>query len=162
MQDILGEPPYSQERRISDALYKKLRSRTPTQKIQNMVNEGVPFPIKDPALPGREVKRFEADHIVPMNNIVRMEGFEKLTFEQQLEVLNNPENFAGLSRAANSSRQHKSYSEWTHYKKGTSEEIKVDETFRQEMIKKEKELEKILQKQIDDLVEKNSKDNKGA
>ena len=70
---------------------------------------------------------------------VRMEGFEKLTFEQQLEVLNNPENFAGLSRAANGSRQHKSYSEWTHYKKGTSEEIKVDEAFRQEMIEKEKE-----------------------
>ena len=110
-----------------------------------MINEGVPFPIKDPALPRRKVESFEADHIVPMNNIVRMEGFEKLTFEQQLEVLNNPKNFAGLSRAANSSRQHKSYSEWTHYKKGTPEEIKVDETFRQEMIKKEKELEKILQ-----------------
>ena len=136
---------------------KKLGSRTPTQEIRDMVNEGVPFAIEDPALPGREVKRFEADHIVPMNNIVRMEGFEKLTFEQQLEVLNNPENFAGLSREANRSRQHKSYSEWTHYKKGTSEEIKVDEAFRQEMIEKEKELEKILQKQIDDLVEKNNK-----
>ena len=162
MQDILGEPPYSQERRISDALYKKLRSRTPTQEIRDMVNEGVPFAIEDPALPGREVKRFEADHIVPMNNIVRMEGFEKLTFKQQLEVLNNPKNFIGLSEAANKSKKEKSYSEWTHYKKGTPEEIKVDETFRQEMIKKEKELEKILQKQIDDLVEKNSKDNKGA
>ena len=109
-----------------------------------MINEGVPFAIEDPALPRRKVKQFEADHIVPMNNIVRMEGFEKLTFEQQLEVLNNPKNFAGLSRAANRSRQYKSYSEWTHYKKGTPEEIKVDETFRQEMI--EKELEKILQK----------------
>ena len=127
-----------------------------------MVNEGVPFAIEDPALPGRKVESFEADHIVPMNNIVRMEGFEKLTFKQQLEVLNNPKNFIGLSEAANKSKKEKSYSEWTHYKKGTPEEIKVDETFRQEMIKKEKELEKILQKQIDDLVEKNSKDNKGA
>ena len=144
MQDILGEPPYSQERRISDALYKKLRKKTPSPSIRKMVNEGVPFAIEDPALPGRKVESFEADHIVPMNNIVRMEGFEKLTFEQQLEVLNNPKNFAGLSRAANRSRQYKSYSEWTHYKKGTPEEIKVDETFRQEMI--EKELEKILQK----------------
>ena len=157
MQDILGEPPYSQERRISDALYKKLRKKTPSPSIRKMVNEGVDFPAKDPALPGIEVESFEADHIVPMNNIVRMEGFEKLTFEQQLEVLNNPKNFAGLGRAANGSRQHKSYSEWTHYKKGTSEEIKVDEAFRQEMIEKEKELEKILQKQIDDLVEKNNK-----
>ena len=162
MQDILGEPPYSQERRISDALYKKLRKKTPSPSIRKMVNEGVDFPAKDPALPGIEVEEFQADHIVPMNKIVRMDGFEKLKFKQQLEVLNNPENFAGLSRAANGSRQHKSYSEWTHYKKGTPEEIKVDETFRQEMIKKEKELEKILQKQIDDLVEKNNKDNKGA
>lgn len=46
-----------------------------------------------------------------------MEGFEKLTYKQQLEVLNNPDNFIGMSEAANKSKGSKSFSEWTHYKK---------------------------------------------
>ncbi|TXR79942.1 hypothetical protein DN396_17265 [Bacillus sp. BF9-10] len=85
-----------------------------------------------------------------MKNIEKMENLDKLTKEQQLKVLNNEENFLGLSEAAN-----KSYSDWTIYKK---EKIEVDPKFREEMIKKEKELEMKLQKQIDDFVEGNKKD----
>ena len=54
--------------------------------------------MNDPALPGKTItKPLQADHIVSMDKITRMEGFDKLTFEQQLEILNNPENFVGLS-----------------------------------------------------------------
>ncbi|PNS49370.1 hypothetical protein C2L81_14145 [Bacillus anthracis] len=90
-----------------------------------------------------------------MKNIAKMENFDKLTKEQQLKVLNNEENFLGLSEAANKSKGSKSYSDWTSYKK---EKIEVDPKFREEMIKKEKELEMKLQKQIDAFVEGNKKD----
>jgi hypothetical protein len=62
-----------------------------------MVNEEKIAPFPDEALPGFTVtKRLEADHIVPMDRITQMEGFDKLTFEQQLSVLNNTDNFIGL------------------------------------------------------------------
>ncbi|MGG0289490.1 hypothetical protein ABEY30_13840 [Bacillus pacificus] len=58
--------------------------------------------------------------------------------------------FTGLSKSANTSKQSKSYEEWTHYKKGTPDEIEVSPDFRSKIITREKQLERILQKQIDD------------
>lgn len=89
-----------------------------------------------------------------------MDGFGKLTKEQKLTVLNNPENFIGLSKSANTSKQAKSYEEWTHYKKDKTGEIEVNPDFRSKMIKKEKEVERKLQKQIDDFNERNNRNNK--
>ena len=40
-----------------------------------------------------------------------MEGFEKLTLKQKLDVLNYEENFIGLSKTANTSKGSNSYSE---------------------------------------------------
>jgi glutamate synthase domain-containing protein 3 len=77
-----------------------------------------------------------------------MEGFDKLTKEQQKMVLNYEENFKALSESANKSKGSKSYEEWTIYQK---ENIKVSPEFREEMMKKEKEVERKLQKLIDDL-----------
>lgn len=125
------------------------------------MNEDVQLPFEDPVLPGKTVtSRLEPDHIVSVDKISRMEGLDKLTEKQQLEVLNNEENFIGLSRAANGSKQDKSFEEWTHYKKGKEGEIEVDPEFREEMMKKEKEIERNLQKQIDDFIEQNKKNNK--
>lgn len=127
------------ERKIDDELYEKLRKKTPNSKIRKMVNKGVKLPMKDPVLPGKMItKPLQADHIVSMDRITRMEGFEKLTFEQQVEILNMEENFVGISEAANKSKGPKSYKEWEYYKPGTSEEIRVNEDFRKEMIEKEK------------------------
>ncbi|MDA1845564.1 hypothetical protein PDK16_27065 [Bacillus cereus] len=154
----IGTPPRYGERRISKELYDELRDGTPTAKLREKVNEGIEDKIgtPDPALPGKYITdRLQADHIVSMKNIANMENFDKLTEEQQLKVLNNEENFLGLSEAANKSKGSKSYSDWTIYKK---EKIEVDPKFREEMIKKEKELEMKLQKQIDDFVEGNKKD----
>jgi hypothetical protein len=119
-----------------------------------MVNEGRIAPFPDEALPGFTVTgRLEADHIVSMDRITRMEGFDKLTFDQQLSVLNNPDNFIGLSRSANASKGSKTFSEWTiHKKSGTP----VNPAFRERMIQVEKNLEIQLQREIDDLVKANS------
>jgi len=137
------------ERRITDELYDDLRENTPTQEIRDMVNEGVQLPMPDPALPGLEItKNLHADHIVPMDKITRMEGFETLTREQQLSVLNNPDNFTGLSESANTSKGSKTYQEWTRHK---SKGIDVDPAFRNEMMQREIQVERQLQQQIDNL-----------
>ncbi|MBX0352743.1 hypothetical protein [Bacillus toyonensis] len=148
-----GIPPRYGERKITDEEYEALRKKTPTAKIRKQVNKGHNKKIEteDQALPGKTfIGSLEADHIVSMDRIASMEGFGNLTEKQQLEVLNNPENFTGLSKSANTSKQSKSYEEWTHYKKGTPDEIEVSPDFRSKMITREKQLERILQKQIDD------------
>ncbi len=122
-EDGTGKPRYG-ERRISDELYDELRDLTPTKEIRDLVNKDKTFSMDDPALPGKQItNKLHADHIVPMDKISRMEGFEKLTKQQQLEVLNNPDNFIGLSESANTSKGAKSFEEWTTYKK---ENIQVD------------------------------------
>ncbi|EMI9087797.1 hypothetical protein COD05_26690 [Bacillus cereus] len=148
-----GIPPRYGERKITDEEYEALRKKTPTAKIRKQVNKGHNKKIEteDQALPGKTfIGSLEADHIVSMDRIASMEGFGNLTEKQQLEVLNNPENFTGLSKSANTSKQSKSYGEWTHYKKGTPDEIEVSPDFRSKMFTREKQLERILQKQIDD------------
>ncbi|SME72281.1 hypothetical protein BACERE00198_03986 [Bacillus cereus] len=147
-----GIPPRYGERKITDEEYEALRKKT-TAKIRKQVNKGHNKKIEteDQALPGKTfIGSLEADHIVSMDRIANMDGFGNLTEKQQLEVLNNPENFTGLSKSANTSKQSKSYEEWTHYKKRTPDEIEVSPDFRSKMITREKQLERILQKQIDD------------
>ena len=146
------EPRFG-ERKISQEEYKVLRSETPTEEIRDMVNDGVTLPMNDPVIPGNEItKRLEADHIVSMDRITRMDGFEKLTIEQQLEVLNYEDNFVGLSKSANASKGAKTYEDWTLYKKTG---VPIDPAFRAEMMMKEKKLERLLQGMIDNFVKYN-------
>ncbi|MGO4531469.1 hypothetical protein AB4Z30_20515 [Paenibacillus sp. 2TAF8] len=156
-----GTPPRYGERQISQEEYDMLRDQTPTQTLRDKVNEGhdKKTVTRDEVLPGKTFKgALEADHIVSMDRISKMDGFGKLSYAQKLEVLNNPDNFIGLSKSANTSKQSKSFEEWTHYKKGKKGEIEVNSEFREKMMVKEKELERKLQKQIDDF---NSINNKG-
>jgi len=140
-------------RKISDALYKKLRKHTPSHELQEMARKELPIGSDDPLLTGLKVdKPAHADHIVPVDKITRMDGFDKLSEAQQLEVLNNPKNFMASSVSANTSRQSKSFAEWEYYKPGTPEQIKVNEVLRQQLMKKEKILEGELQQQIDDFL----------
>lgn len=146
------EPRFG-ERKISQEEYKGLRSETPTDEIRDMVNDGLTLPMNDPVIPGNEItKRLEADHIVSMDRITRMDGFEKLTIEQQLEVLNYEDNFVGLSKSANASKGAKTYEDWTLYKKTG---VPIDPAFRAEMMMKEKKLERLLQGMIDNFVKYN-------
>ena len=87
-----------------------------------------------------------------MDRIAKMEGFDKLTREQQLEILNYEDNFVGLSKSANASKGSKTYEEWTTYVK---EGITINPEFREKMIAREKELEGIIQHMIDSYVKGN-------
>ncbi len=143
-------PRYADEPRISKELYDKLRGKTPSVKIKKDINKDIDSFIgtRDEALGLEITEKLEADHIVPMKKITCMEGFDTLSFDDQLRILNNPENFIGLTKTANTSKGSKSYSEWVLYQK---ENISVNAEFKARMIQEEKRLEGILQKQIDDL-----------
>lgn len=146
--DIVSSGARYGDRRISDDLYKELRGETPTPQLRDKVNEGISLPMRDPAIPGKEVtSRLEADHIVSMDKIAKMEGFEKLTREEQIALLNYEDNFTGLSKSANSSKGSKSFEEWIMYKK---EGIPIDSVYRERMIRIEKELEVRIQQIIDE------------
>lgn len=148
------------ERRISQELYDELRGKTPSREIRDRVNRDehgnplVPPPYPDPVLPGMTVEgALHADHIVSMDTIARMEGFERLTTEQKLSILNDERNFVGLSESANTSKGPKSFAEWTEHKaSGTP----VDPEFRARMMREEARLRRILQERIDELVALNN------
>ncbi|WP_444924590.1 polymorphic toxin-type HINT domain-containing protein [Microbulbifer sp. DLAB2-AF] len=143
------------DRRISNELYEELRKKTPTQELKDQVNVGKIPPYPDEALPGFTVlKKLEADHIVPMARIAKMEGFDKLSKEQQLSILNFPDNFIGSSRSANASRGDKTYSEWWGHKDSNTP---VNPAFKAKMIPIETNLERVIQKKIDDF--KNGSDS---
>jgi len=140
-------------REITQDEYDELRSATPSKQIRAKVNKGVSLPMADPALPGLQItKNLHADHIVPMDEITRMNGFGQLTKEQRLAVLNNEKNFQGLSETANTSKGSKTFEEWTEYKK---QRIQVDPVFRQQMIDKANELRTTLQDQINGFLNSN-------
>lgn len=75
-----------------------------------------------------------------------MEGFEKLTLKQKLDVLNYEENFIGLSKTANTSKCSNSYSEWI---RNVKENILISADFKSAMISMERKLEAVLQNLID-------------
>ena len=135
---------------VSPETYARLRSKTPSSAIQKKVNEDVVLPMDDPALPGLTItKPLHADHIVSMKNITDMDGFAQLSAENQLKVLNNPDNFIGLSETANTSKGSKSYADWLEYKKGG---VKVDPAFRERMMQEEIRMQQELQNQIHQLL----------
>ena len=67
-----------------------------------------PGPKFDPVY-GTHEPLLEADHIVSMKEITQMPGFDKLSFAQQVEVLNLRDNFLGLGKAANPERSQPIY-----------------------------------------------------
>lgn len=109
---------------------------------------------KDPIIYERD--NIQTEHIVPFDDIVRMEGFDKLTREQQLEVLREAENLMPLSRTANASRQSTHYSEWTHVADGKHGGATVPPLYRHQMANLQDVLQDRLQYIIDDMVEAGS------
>ncbi|MGG0293633.1 T7SS effector LXG polymorphic toxin [Bacillus pacificus] len=126
---------------VSKEEYKYLRKRTPNDRVRKNVNTDVPK--VDPVY-GYEVEKLEADHIVSMKEITDMEGFDLLPREQQIEVLNMDENFVGLGKPTNASKNAKDWSTWPgHPKYG-----EVPENIRLEMLEREAMARESLKKSI--------------
>ena len=75
-------------RKIDDELYERLRRKTPSSSIRKAVNKGVVLPMNDFALSGLKITTpLQADRIVSMDKISRMEGFDKLSFKDTSEEI---------------------------------------------------------------------------
>jgi hypothetical protein len=98
----------------SGELAEHFRPMTPTPEIRDMVQgeyeRGIERP--DPAQPDYRPTVFEADHIIPLREIVDLPGFRDLTHDQMLAIVNLEENFWGLGRRTNASKGSKLLPEW--------------------------------------------------
>lgn len=89
--------------------YRRLRGRTPSPEIRRMVNP--PGPKLDPIY-GHAVARLDADHIVPVKEIISMPGFAALPDDRKVAILNLSKNFLGVSREVNASRGERRWAEY--------------------------------------------------
>lgn len=128
--------------------YAALRRRTPSQQIRDMVNEDANLFGRDPVLPDLKLdgNRLEADHILSMKNITEMDGFQQLSKDEQLYLLNHPDNFMGLSKAANASKGALDWEDFTSHK---STGAPVDPKLQKTMIRESNELRVRFQGMID-------------
>lgn len=99
---------------------------------------------------GYEVDKFEADHIVSMKEVTEMDGFNRLTREQQIEILNLKDNFVGLGKSSNASKGAHSWADW----KGHSKMGEVPVNVRMEMLEKEKQAREALKVAIEERLKK--------
>ena len=92
----------------------------------------------------------EADHIVPMKEIVDMPGFSQLSGEQQIEVLNLKDNFIGLGKSTNASKGDKNQTDW----QGHSKLGEVPSNVRIKMLELECSAREALMKAIEERLKK--------
>ncbi|MCT4477572.1 T7SS effector LXG polymorphic toxin [Peribacillus frigoritolerans] len=141
---VSGESvPKGKVKGITKGEYKNLRKKTPSNEIRKMVNPDGPK--VDPVY-GYEVDKFEADHIVSMKEITEIEGFSRLTREQQIEILNLKDNFVGLGKSSNASKGAHSWADW----KGHSKMGEVPVNVRMEMLEKEEQAREALKVAIEE------------
>ncbi len=126
---------------ITKSEYSSLRKKTPNNEIRKMVNPKGPK--VDPVY-GYETNVLEADHIVPMKEIVNMPGFSQLSESQKIEILNLKNNFIGLGKSTNTSKGAKSWADWV----GHSKLGEVPSDVRSNMLKLENSARIALQKAI--------------
>lgn len=128
---------------ITPEHYDYLRKRTPNSTIRKKFSGA-----KKDAVYGVDIVGTpEPDHIVSVNEISQMEGFSRLTPEQQVEILNMEGNFMALDKRINSSKQDMTFSEW----KGHPEFGEIDPAKRQALLAKETEARAAIQKRIGEL-----------
>ncbi|MEW6432867.1 MAG: hypothetical protein AB1730_15285 [Myxococcota bacterium] len=96
---------------VDDQLHARLRGATPSKKVRDdlLARHTVDEVYGEPPAAG---EKLSADHIVSVKEITNMEGFNKLTYRQQLEVLNFPENFMAMHKSVNSSKGARSWTTW--------------------------------------------------
>jgi hypothetical protein len=86
-----------------------------------------------------------ADHIFPKKLVKQLPGFDKLTKEQQAQVLNNMDNFRGLPKPMNSSKGSKT--DWRTFR-----DQPLDPTYADDLARLQKEIRGDLQKMINDFL----------
>jgi len=128
------------KRVITDADYVRLRGKTPTRAIKESVNR---VQEKVCWICGEDAEILEADHIVPMYEIARIDGFQDLKERDQIEILNTRENFVGICKPCNASKQHLPWGVWRGHR-----HRRMEPDFRMVMELKTRELTPKLLKMV--------------
>jgi hypothetical protein len=133
--------------------WENIRRGTPTDGHRARAQRELPIGAPDPAFPGQKITQpAQPDHIIPVDYIRKMPGFAALGEPAQMIVLNMEDNFVALSAKANQSKGGRTFSEWLSSKSGLAKE--VDQAFGEAMIAREKELFKLIQQKIDELLKR--------
>lgn len=103
---------------------KQLRKRTPRARHRRQVNKAFPRICK---ACGDSKRRLAADHIFPLDEIVKIPGFACLTYKEQKEVINNDKNFVGLCKSCNSSKCAKL---WKDFKQNKAKGVTISKRVR--------------------------------
>lgn len=92
-------------------LYDILRPASPSFKSRNFTRRES---LGLDAVTGRAPRstKLEVDHVVPLNDIMRMPGFKELRPDRQLEIVNDVKNLRTIDGLANSSRGDRSWHDW--------------------------------------------------
>jgi hypothetical protein len=136
---------------IPGVLLQLLRNSSPSKEVRDkIINQWIAEQGGrqiDPVY-GIEVDKLVADHIVPFNTIIKMEGFNRLSWDNQMKVLNYEENFIAVGLRINAARRNTSWAEW----RGHPDFGSVPEAFKSKMIQRETELIPVLQQLIQTLL----------
>jgi hypothetical protein len=126
LRDMAASPRFARELRAAEDLEKKL--------VEQLYREGRPlYEIMRAASPSYRSRAavikeagprdavtglaartgaLDVDHVVPLNDIVRMPGFDKLRPDRQLEIVNDVKNLRAVDALANRSRGDRSWHDW--------------------------------------------------
>lgn len=105
-------PLIKQLYREGQPLHKILRKNSPSFAARAKVIREAYGRDAATGLPPRSGRGLAVDHVVPLNEIVRMKGFSKLPLELQLEIVNDTRNLRAIDALANSARGDRSWSAW--------------------------------------------------
>jgi len=119
--------------------YAELRGRTPDGVAQARASAAV-----EDILGVRNTREnpTQADHVVPVMEVVAMEGFVLLPDDVALSILNDANNFENLNRSANASKSDWSWEEWPQWREHASPELRA------EMMAREAQVRGQLQRRI--------------
>jgi hypothetical protein len=92
-------------------LYDRLRAAAPSPIARERALKGV-LADEVGALLTRPTGKLQADHIVPVREIVDMDGFAELTWQQQKAIVDMKENLIAMDSAANASKGDRSWRSW--------------------------------------------------
>jgi hypothetical protein len=127
LRDMAASPRFARElkaaedleRKLVDQLYREgrplyeiMRAASPSYKSRAAVIREAGSRDAVTGLAAR-TGALDVDHVVPLNDIVRMPGFDKLRPDRQLEIVNDVKNLRAVDALANRSRGDRSWHGWS-------------------------------------------------
>lgn len=106
------DAPMSDRETTIRGTYLDLRDKTPDDPERAYVNSPGVKPEHDPLYPELTPETYAADHVVPLNFIVGLDGFTGLPRAKQLEIVNATQNLWPLSTRVNSSKRDRMPWDW--------------------------------------------------